>query len=73
MLQVSASDIPVTSSEPGTSAATDGSTPSINSGSIPIYVWPIAVIAIAGVIVAVILAIVVFVTKQRKKATWQVL
>ena len=51
--------------------ATDEATPRGPSPT-PVYVWPIVVIAIAGILMAVILAVVVFVTRQKKKLQWLV-
>lgn len=60
VLQITASDVP----------PTDDSTPDSAPGT-PVYVWPIIVIALAGILIAVILAVVVFVTRQKKKV-WYV-
>lgn len=49
---------------------TDGSTPddgATSSSGIPVYVWAVISIAVGGVLIAVILAALVFATRQRKK------
>ena len=49
-------------------AVTESSTPEdVASSSVPAYVWPILVIAIVGVLAALILAAIIFLKKRKMK------